>query len=71
MQQVINLTSNLHGGCFHFLTAVYNHFYGSHLQLIQIMLGWKRIKGYDVSQCYQQAAGLTMLVADEIEKILC
>ena len=34
------------------------------------MLGWKRIKGSDVSQCYQQAAGLAMLVADEIEKNL-
>ena len=31
MQQVINLTGNLHGGCFHFLAAVYNLFYGSHL----------------------------------------
>jgi len=31
-------------------------------------LGWKRICGSDVTKCYQQAAGLTTMIADELER---
>jgi hypothetical protein len=61
---------DLHGGCFHFLSAIYSVFYGALLQPIQSVLGWKRIKGNDVTKCYQQAAGLALLVGTEIDRLL-
>jgi hypothetical protein len=68
--QIIHIPGDLHGGCFHFLSAIYNIFYGALLQPIQSLLGWKRIKGTDVTKCYQQAAGLAMMVACEIDRQL-
>ena len=68
--QIINVTGDLHGGCFHFLQAVFNLFYGSLIQPIQTLLGWKRIRGTDVTKCYQQAAGLAIMIADELERHL-
>ena len=70
MSQVVHITGDLHGGNFHFLSAVYSLFYGSLIQPIQLMLGWKRIRGSDVTKCYQQAAGLALMIADAIEKHL-
>ena len=40
---VILITGDLHGGRFHFLSAIYLLFYGSLIQHIQLLLGWKRI----------------------------
>ena len=68
--QVIHVTGDLHGGRFHFLAAIYSLFYGAFIQFVQILLGWKRIRGSDVTKCYQQAAGLVLMGADEVEKIL-
>ena len=31
---------------------------------------WKRISGSDITKCYQQAAGLALMVSDEIEQHL-
>ena len=68
--QVIHITGDLHGGCFHFLSAIYSLFYGSLIQFMQILLGWKRIRGSDVTKCYQQAAGLVLMICDEFDKKL-
>ena len=70
MSRVVHITGDLHGGNFHFLSAVYSLFYGSLIQPIQLMLGWKRIRGSDVTKCYQQAAGLALMIADALEKHL-
>ena len=66
--QVINVTGDLHGGLFHFLSATYSLFYPCLIQPVQQLLGWKRICGSDVTKCYQQAAGLTTMIADELER---
>ena len=68
--QVIHIPGDLHGGRFHFLSAIYSLFYGSLIQYIQILLGWKKIRGSDITQCYQQAAGLVTMITDELEKHL-
>ena len=71
MNQIIPLPGDLHGGCFHFLGAIYTLFYGCIIQPVQTsLLGWKRIKGSDVTKCYQQAAGLVLMISDEIERHL-
>ena len=66
MKQIINVTGDLHDGCFHFLAAGYSLFYASFIQPIQTLLGRKRISGTDVTKFYQQAAGLALLIADEL-----
>ena len=68
LDQIINVTGNLHGGQFRFLSVVCNLFYGSFLQCLQTILGWKRIYGSDIASCYQQAAGLAIMVLDEVER---
>ena len=70
MKQIINVTVDLHGGCFHFIASGYGLFYASLIQLIQTLLGWKRISVTDVPKCYQQAVDLALLIADELEKSL-
>ena len=45
-------------------------FYGYLQQPIQIILGWKRIRGSDVATCYQQAAGLALMVEDNLDRLL-
>ena len=70
LQQVIHVPGDLHGGCFHFLSAIYSLYYGALIQPIQALVGWKRIKGTDVTKCYQQAAGLAIMIASELEKNL-
>ena len=70
LNQIIHVPGDLHGGCFHFLSAVYTLFYGSLIQPIQIMLGWKRICGSDVTQCYQQVVGLALMISSELERHL-
>ena len=71
MQQIIHVPGDLHGGCFHFLSAIYSLYYAALIQPIQALIGWKRIKGTDVTKCYQQAAGLAMMITGELEKHLC
>ena len=68
--QVIHVIGDLHGGRFHFLTTIYSLFYGSLIQYIQVLLGWKQIRGSDETKCYQQAAGLVLMTADEGDKLL-
>jgi hypothetical protein len=70
LKQIIHVPGDLHGGCFHFLSAIYSLFYGSLIQPIQILLGWKRIRGSDVTKCYQQAAGLALMASTEFERHL-
>ena len=66
--QVIHITGDLHGGRFHFLSAIYSLFYGSLFQFMQILLSWKRIP--DVTKCYQQAAGLVLMICNKFDKKL-
>ena len=66
--QVINVTGDLQGGLFHFLLANYSLFYPSIIQPVQHLLGWKWIFGLDVTKCYQQDAGLTITISDELER---
>ena len=68
MGQVVSVTGDLHGGMFHFLSASYTLFYAALIQPIQCLLGWKRLCGTDVTKCYQQAAGLSNMIAVEIER---
>ena len=68
--QVIHVTGDLHGWRFHFLATIYSLFYGSLIQYIQVLLGWKKIRGSDVTNCYQQATGLVLMTADEADKLL-
>ena len=70
MKQIINVTGDLHGGCFHFLAAGCSLFYASLIQPIQNLLGWKRISGTDVTHFYQQASGIALLIVDELQKNL-
>ena len=69
MSRVIIVTGDLHG-CFHCLMSVYSIFYGCLIQPIQTILKWKRIQGSDITKCYQQAAGLAIMISDEIERHL-
>jgi hypothetical protein len=66
--QVIHITGDLHGGLFHFLSANYSLFYPCLIQIVQELLAWKRICGSDITKCYQQAAGLAIMIADELER---
>eukprot|EP00957_Ditylum_brightwellii_P177456 13516422-Ditylum_brightwellii.AAC.1 len=66
--QVANVMGDLHAGCFHFLSSTYTAFYGALIQQFQAVLGWKQIKGSDMTKCYQQAAGLAIMIADELEQ---
>ena len=70
MQQITHVPGDLHGGCFHFLSAIYSLYYAALIQPIQALIGWKRIKGTDATKCYQQAAGLAMMITGELEKHL-
>ena len=70
MQQIIHVPGDLHGGSFHFLSAIYSLYYAALIQPIQALIGWKRIKGTDVTKCYQQATGLAMMITGELEKHL-
>ena len=68
--QVIHVTGDLHGGLFHFLSSIYSLFYGCLIQPVQEVVAWKRICGTDVTKCYQQAAGLAMIISTEMERQL-
>ena len=67
VKQVVNIRGDLHGGYFHFLQATYTLFFGIFVQPVQALLGWKIINGSDVTTCYQQAAGLTIIMDNEME----
>ena len=66
--QVIFIPGDLHSGGFHILQIVYNLFYGTIIQKVQTVLQWKRICGSNVSKCYQQAASLATITAQEMER---
>ena len=68
--QVVHVTGDLHGGQFHFLSAIYTLFYPCLIQPVQELVAWKRICGTDVTKCYQQAAGLVMMIGTELERNL-
>jgi hypothetical protein len=70
LDQCVVLPGDLHSGGFHFLVVVYNLYYGGIIQPIQSALGWKRICGKDITQCYQQVAGLVTMILLEIERQL-
>ena len=69
LSRVVVVTGDLHG-CFYALMAVYSLFYAAIIQPIQTLLKWKRIVGSDITKCYQQAAGLALMVSDEIQRHL-
>jgi hypothetical protein len=68
MTRVLMIPGDLHGGGFHFLATVYLLYYGGLLQPLQYALGWKRIRGSDVTKTYQQCAALALLALGEIER---
>ena len=68
LDQVISVTGDIHGGLFHLLSAYYSLFYPLLIQPVQEPLGWKRIYGYDVTKYCQQAAGLTIMMDDELKR---
>ena len=70
MKQIMNATGDLYGGRFRLLAAGYSIFYASLIQTIHNLWEWKRISGTDVTKCYQRAAGIALLIADELEKNL-
>ena len=70
LDQCVALPGNLHGGSFHFLVVGYNLYYGGFIQPIQTTLGWKRKWGKDITQYYQQAAGLITIILLEAEQQL-
>jgi hypothetical protein len=67
LDQCVDLPGDLHGGAFHFLVVVSDLYYGGFIQPIETTLGWKWICGKDITQCYQQAAGLVTMILLEIE----
>ena len=69
LSRVVVVTGDLHG-CFHALMVVYSLFYVAIIQPIQTLLKWKQIVGSDITKCYQQAAGLALMVSDETEQHL-
>ena len=68
LNQVIHIPGDLHGGCFHFYSDIYALYYGYIIQPIQALLGWKHIKGFDVTNCHQQTAGLGIMIRYEMER---
>ncbi len=62
--------SYLHGGGFHFLMVIFQLFYGGFLQVIQVALGWKKIRGTDVTKTYKQSEQLAIIVLSELERQL-
>jgi hypothetical protein len=70
LKQMVIIPGDLHGGGFHMLGPQYTLFYPAFLQPIQVALGWKRIKGKDVSICFQQASMLADMTLVECERVL-
>ena len=70
LERIIFLPGDLHGGGIHIMQVVYNLFYGTILQKIQTVLKWKRIRGSDVTKCYQQSTSLALIVSTEVERHL-
>jgi hypothetical protein len=68
LDRVVMVPGDLHGGGFHFLGVVFILFYGSFMQPVQYAMGWKRIRGSDVSKTYQQSALLALIVLNEVER---
>jgi hypothetical protein len=68
LNRIIMVPGDLHGGGFHFLMVVFQLFYGGVLQAFQTALGWKKIRGTDVTKTYEQSAQLASLVLAEVER---
>jgi hypothetical protein len=68
LDRLVLVVGDLHGGGFHFLGAVYSLFYGAFMQPAQFTIGWKRIKGLDVTKNYQQSAALATMMLGEVER---
>jgi hypothetical protein len=68
LDRLVLVVGDLHGGGFHFLGAIYSLFYGAFMQPMQFAMGWKRIKGSDVTKTYQQSASLALLLLGEAER---
>ena len=62
LKLVLNLTGYLHGSFFNFLQATYTLFLGILIQTVQAMLGWKFVKGSDVTTFYQKSTGITIIM---------
>ena len=68
--RIVMVPGDLHGGDFHFLMVIFHLFYGGFLQVIQVALGWKKIRGTDVTKTYEQLAQLAIIVLTEVERQL-
>ena len=66
LKQIACVPSYLHGALLHFLNATYSLFFTCLARPMQKMIGWKYLKGKDVSKCYQQAAGLLSMINIEL-----
>ena len=62
LKQVVNVTGDLYGEWFHFLQEIYTLLFGILIQPVQALLGWKLVKGSDVTTLYQQAVGITIIM---------
>jgi hypothetical protein len=68
LDRLVLVVGDLHGGDFHFLSAISSLFYGAFMQPMQFATGWKQIKGSDVTKTYQQLASLATLLLGEVER---
>ena len=64
LDQDINVTGDIRRSLLNFIFDTCSLFYASSIQPVQRILGWKRICGFDVTKCYQQAAGLTIIIIE-------
>jgi hypothetical protein len=69
ISRVIKLSGDLHL-CFHFLGTVYLPYYPGFLQLIQSLLGWKKMDASDIAQTFQTGSDFVFLVSGVCEKLI-
>jgi hypothetical protein len=68
LNRIVMVPGDLHGGGFHFLMVIFQLFYGGFLQVIQVALEWKKIRGTNVTRTYEQSAQLAIIVLTEVEQ---
>jgi len=68
LSRVVSIPGDLHVK-FHTLGPIFRVYYGEFLQVFQTALGWKRLK-LKVSECFQLAHKLFVLVMGEVERLL-
>ena len=62
LERVVIVPGDLHAGGFHFLQPIFDLYYHALLHPFQVLLGWKRVRYGDVTQCYKIACDLATFV---------